>query len=112
MKSSEILRVTNIMAQDLNVSLSSCHFQFFNFKQVSFLYKQLIQIVKQSWPNRVSKPIVQVQQQPPASPSAIPSPFKSLESLVPLHAPLQAHPMKWVQALIICRYNKQLQTAI
>ena len=77
-------------------------------------YKQLIQTVKQSWSPRVTRAIVQVQQQvqqrPPASPAA-PSttaslfePFKSL-------ALLQAHHIKWIQ-LHICRYNKQLQTAI
>ena len=32
-------------------------------------YKQLIQTVKKSRPHRVSKPIVQVQEQPPASPT-------------------------------------------
>ena len=58
-------------------------------------YKQLTQTVKQSRPDRISKPIVQVPQRPPASPTATPSPFKSLESLAPMHTPLQAHHIQW-----------------
>ena len=81
-------------------------------KPVSF--KQLIQTVKRSRPNRISKPIVQVQQRPLESPTAIPatpSPFKSLELLAPLYTRLQEHHIKWIHAPIYC-YKKQLQTAI
>ena len=74
-------------------------------------YKQLIKTVKQSQPDRISKPIVQVQQRSPASPTATPSPFKPYELLAPMHTPLQAHHIKWIQSPI-CRYNKQLQTTI
>ena len=74
-------------------------------------YKQLIQTVKRSRPDRISKPIVQVQQRPPVLPTATPFPFRSLESLAPLHTPLQAHHIQWRKAPIY-RYNKQLQTAI
>ena len=70
-------------------------------------YKQLIQTVKQSRLHRVSKPIVQVQQRPPASPSTIASPFDPFKSLTPLHTPLQAHHIQWIQAPIYCS-NKQL----
>ena len=76
-----------------------------------FSYKQIIQTVKQSRPTRVSKAIVQVQQRPPASPTAPASLFDPFKSLAPLHTPLQAHHTKWIKAPI-CRYNKQLQTAI
>ena len=76
-----------------------------------FSYKQIIQIAKQSWPPRVTKAIVQVQQRvqqrPPASPSTTASPFKPFKSL----ALLQAHHIKWIQSPIY-RYNKQLKTAI
>ena len=73
--------------------------------------------MKQSRPDRISKPIVQVPQRPPASPTVTSFPFKPQESLsrvhIPLqsHTPLQAHHIKWIQAPIY-RYNKQLQTAI
>ena len=79
-----------------------------------FSYKQIIQTVKQSRPTRVSKAIVQVQQRPPASPTApskTASLFDPFKSLAPLHTPLQAHHTKWIKAPI-CRYSKQLQTAI
>ena len=79
-----------------------------------FSYKQIIQTVKQSRPTQVSKPIVQVQQQPPASPTAskTASLFDPLNtSRAPFQIPLQAHHTKWIQAPI-CRYSKQLQTAI
>ena len=81
-------------------------------------YKQLIKTVKQSRPDRISKPIVQVPQRPPASPTVTESPFKThtplfdpFKSLRPLHTPLQAHHIEWIQAPTY-RYNKQLQTAI
>ena len=79
-----------------------------------FFYKQLIQIVKQSWPHRVPKSIVQVQQRPLASPtvpSTTASPFDPFKSLALLHTPLQAHYIKWIQASICC-YNKKFQSAI
>ena len=74
-------------------------------------YKQLIQTVKQSRPDRISKPIVQVPQRPPASPTATPSPFKPHELLTPMHTPLEAHHIQWIPRPIY-RYNKQLQTVI
>ena len=74
-------------------------------------YKQLIQPVKQSQPDIISKPIVQVPQRPPTSPTATPSSFKSLESLALLHTPLQAHHVQQIQSPIY-HYNKQLQTAV
>ena len=74
-------------------------------------YKQLIPTVKQSWPHRVSTPIVQVQQWPPASPTAQSKTATPFKSLAPMHTLLQAHHIKWIQAPI-CRYNKQLQTTI
>ena len=91
-------------------------------------YKQLIKTVKQSRPDRISKPIVQVPQWPPASPTVTSFPFKQHTPLydpfkshtpvqakihIPLqsHTPLQAHHIEWIQAPRY-RYNKQLQTAI
>ena len=79
-----------------------------------FSYKQIIQTAKQSRPQQVTKAIVHVQQRPPASPTApskTASLFDPFKSLAPLHTPLQAHHTKWIKAPI-CRYSKQLQTAI
>ena len=74
-------------------------------------YKQLIQTVKQSRPDRISKPIVQVPQRPPASPTVTSFPFKPHTPLQSHPTPLQAHHIEWIQAPTY-RYNKQLQTAI
>ena len=73
-----------------------------------FSYKQIIQTVKQSRPTRVSKPIVQVQQQLQASPTAskTASLFDPLNtSRAPFQIPLQAHHIKWIQAHMSLQYT-------
>ena len=70
-------------------------------------YKQLIKTVKQSRPDRISKPIVQVPQRPPASPTVTPFPFKPHTQLQSHLTRVQAHYIKWIKAPIY-RYNKQL----
>ena len=74
-------------------------------------YKHLIQTAKQSRPLRVPKAIIHVPQRPLASSCTTAPLFEPFKSLALLQTPLQAYHIKWIQSSI-CRYNKQLQTAI